>query len=316
MDQPTTSIPTLIVPAGTHVVSRVAVADQHGENVGRGAVGVITETPDQADGMYRVRLPDDRAVDLRRSEFSIRRSEARALPLENAIANIDDYRQYIIYACVVGSRAYGLDHEASDVDRRGVYLPPADLHWSLAGAPEQLERPETEECYWELQKFLVLALKANPNILECLYSPIVERITPIGHELLVIRSIFLSQLIYQTYNGYVLSQFRKLEGDLRTTGTLKWKHAMHLIRLLLSGITILREGFVPLRIEAHREQLLAIRRGDVPWNDVNAWRLDLHRQFDAALQTTNLPSKPDYAHANAFLIAARRRMAEGGIDAV
>ncbi|MEZ4727824.1 MAG: nucleotidyltransferase domain-containing protein [Caldilineaceae bacterium] len=40
---------------------------------------------------------------------------------------------------MVGSRAYGLAHEESDTDRRGVYLPPADLHWSLYGVPEQLE---------------------------------------------------------------------------------------------------------------------------------------------------------------------------------
>jgi hypothetical protein len=40
---------------------------------------------------------------------------------------------------VVGSRAYGLDDAASDTDRRGIYLPPAELHWSLGEVPEQLE---------------------------------------------------------------------------------------------------------------------------------------------------------------------------------
>ena len=46
---------------------------------------------------------------------------------------------HVIYRCVIGSRAYGLEHEASDTDRRGVYLPPAELHWSLQGVPEQVE---------------------------------------------------------------------------------------------------------------------------------------------------------------------------------
>ena len=45
----------------------------------------------------------------------------------------------------------------SDIDRRGIYLPPADLHWSLYGVPEQLENDDTQEAYWEVQKFLVLA---------------------------------------------------------------------------------------------------------------------------------------------------------------
>lgn len=39
----------------------------------------------------------------------------------------------------------------------------ARLHWGLAGVPEQLES-EHEECYWELEKFIRLALKANPGV--------------------------------------------------------------------------------------------------------------------------------------------------------
>ena len=42
------------------------------------------------------------------------------------------------YRCVVGSRAYGLEVEGSDTDRRGFYLAPAVLDWSLDGAPGQL----------------------------------------------------------------------------------------------------------------------------------------------------------------------------------
>ena len=90
----------------------------------------------------------------------------------------------VILRCVVGSRAYGLEREGSDTDRRGVYLPPAALHWSLAGAPPQLQNEATQEVYWELQKFIALALKANPNVLECLYTPLVETATPLGEELL------------------------------------------------------------------------------------------------------------------------------------
>ena len=41
-----------------------------------------------------------------------------------------------------------------------VNLAPADLQWSLYGVPEQLENNDTQEAYWEMQKFLVLALKA------------------------------------------------------------------------------------------------------------------------------------------------------------
>ena len=66
----------------------------------------------------------------------------------------------------------------------------------------QLENEVAQEAYWEIQKFIILALKANPNVLECLYSPLVETKTTLADELLEMRTSFLSRLVYQTYNGY------------------------------------------------------------------------------------------------------------------
>jgi len=171
----------------------------------------------------------------------------------------------------------------------------------------------TQEAYWELQKFLVLALKANPNVLECLYTPLVEKVTPLAEELLGMKTIFLSRMVYQSYNGYVMSQFKKMQADIRNKGQVKWKHVMHLIRLLLSGIGVLRDGIVPVRVDAHRDRLLAIRRGEVPWDDVESWRLSLHQEFNAAFETTKLPERPNYERANAFLISARRRALSEGL---
>ena len=144
-------------------------------------------------------------------------------------------------------------------------------------------------------------------MLECLYSPLVETATPLATELLAMRSSFLSLLVYQTYNGYVASQFKKMQADIRNQGRVKYKHVMHLLRLLLSGIEVLRSGYVPVRVDQYREQLLAIRRGEVSWEETEKWRLDLHRQFDQALNETKLPDRPDYERANEFLVQARRR---------
>ncbi|MBC7928767.1 MAG: nucleotidyltransferase domain-containing protein [Bryobacteraceae bacterium] len=216
--------------------------------------------------------------------------------------------KFVQYRCIVGSTAYGLSQVGSDVDRRGFYLAPADLEWSLSGLPAQLET-DSEEVYWELEKFIRLALKANPNVLECLYSPMVETCTPIANELIEMRHAFLSRHVHRTYNAYVLSQFTKLEQDLRAHGQIRWKHVMHLVRLLLSGIVVLTEGFVPVSVEGCREHLLAIRRGEIPWDHVERWRLSLHRKFDDALESTPLPEHPDYSRANQFLIRARRAAA-------
>ena len=83
---------------------------------------------------------------------------------------------------------------------------------------------------------------------------------------------------------------------------------MHLIRLLLSGVAAMRDGIVPVRVDSCRDELLAIRRAERTWEQVNAWRLRLHAEFDAAFATTPLPEEPDYARANEFLIRARRSM--------
>lgn len=303
----------LILPVGTQIVSRVEVKNAVGEMLClRGAVGVIVKSPTDNSHAYQIRLPTGTMVNLKRHEFSIRKHFQKAgldAP-EHPLTELSLF-EHVIYRCVVGSRAYGLADADSDIDRRGIYLPPAELHWSLYGVPEQIENKEAQECYWELQKFLVLALKANPNVLECLYTPLIETVTPLAQALLDLRQIFLSRLVYQTYNSYVLSQFKKMEQDLRTTGTIRWKHAMHLIRLLLSGITILKHGFVPVQIADYRDRLLAIKYQQISWEEVNDWRLQLHHDFDRTFATTHLPEHPDYAQANAFLIRARQSMVSG-----
>ena len=300
-----------ILPVGTAVVTRGEVRSGGEVTCPAGSVGTIIQSPADPEHNYRVRLPGGEVISLRRRDISVLKHfqsggmvSTRHPMAENSLWDC------VIYRCVVGSRAYGLDHANSDFDRRGVYLPPAEMHWSLAGVPEQLENAETDECYWELQKFLTLALKANPNVLEVLYSPLVEHVTDLGQELLDMRDAFLSKLVYQTYNGYVQSQFKKLQQDIRNRGEIKWKHAMHLVRLLLSGITVLREGLVPIRVDEYSGRLIAIRNGEVEWDEINVWRLELHRQFDNAFRKTRLPDRPNYEAANAFLVRARRNMVE------
>jgi hypothetical protein len=318
----------LILSPGTRIVTRNdANRIGGGQLIPAGAVAVITDSPADAQHAYKVCFNDGAEAMLRRTEFSILKEfknvpilatiggegqgEGATAALNSQPSTLDNsdfahWQPFIIYQCVVGSQAFGLSGDDSDVDRRGIYLPPAEFHWSLYGVPEQIENNDMQEAYWELQKFLVMALKANPNILECLHTPLVEHATPLAQELLAARQRFLSKLIYQTYNGYVMSQFKKLEQDLRARGEIKWKHAMHLMRLLLSGISALREGELRVRLDEHRAALLAIKRGERPWPDVNAWRLRLHKEFDEAFTSTRLPERPDYAWANEFLLKARR----------
>lgn len=299
-----------LVPIGTAIVTAADALGMDGRRaIPKGSAGRVVALPVDPEHAYRIRLADGDECSLVRDQFQIL-SHFQSAP----DAPIDPLAErglfdHVIYRCVVGSRAYGLDHDASDTDRRGIYLPPASMHWSVYGVPEQLENNATQECYWELEKFLRLCLKANPNALEALYSPLVEHADPIAQELRDIASAFLSRMIYQTFNGYAMSQFRKLEQDMRARGQIKWKHAMHLLRLLISGAHALKSGTLELRVGKERERLLEVRDGALPWNAVDAWRRELHRAFESAFVASTLPDRPDYQRANALLIRARALMA-------
>lgn len=302
----------IFLPVGTQVVTRVDItATERTVALPKGSVGVILSAPSDNLHKYLVKLPDGSEHALRRQDMIIRKMQHEEnMGTTPETLEYGKLNEFVIYRCLVGSRAYGLSYAESDEDRRGVYLPPARLHWSLWEVPEQLADSEKDECYWELRKFIILALKANPNILECLYTPMVEYANDLGQELRSMRACFLSRLVYQTYNGYALGQFKKMEQDLRARGQIKMKHAMHLVRLLLSGIHALEHGEIPVGAGTHRERLLAIRHGETPWEEVNAWRLELHKLFEGAYTRTRLPERPDYAAANAFLVRARRSMVD------
>lgn len=61
-----------------------------------------------------------------------------------------------------------------------------------------------------------------------------------------------------------------------------------------------------LRMDEYRELLLAVKRGEVAWQETEQWRLSLHREFEQAVEQTNLPERPDYEKANELLINAWR----------
>ncbi len=288
-----------VLPVGTSIVTRVAVG---GRPVG--TVATIVRVPSDAQHSYRVQFLDGSEATLSRGSFGIRRHEKNRLPEPEK-----DYAPFIQYRCVVGSRAFGLSTEGSDTDLRGFYLPPARDEWSLGGVPEQLEY-SPDEVYWEARKFVLLALKANPNVLEVLHSPQVLTVTPLAQELLDIRRAFLSRLVYQTYAGYVVGQFKRLEADLRQHGEIRWKHAMHLLRLLIGGTQLLQTGEMMVDVGQHREKLLAVKRGELPWAEAERWRLALHADFEQAYAATSLPERPDHAAVENWLLRARRASVE------
>ncbi|WP_327349965.1 MULTISPECIES: DNA polymerase beta superfamily protein [unclassified Streptomyces] len=218
-------------------------------------------------------------------------------------------RDHTVYACVMGSRAFGLATDGSDTDRRGVFLAPTPLFWGFEKPPTHVEGPAQEQFSWELERFCVLALRANPNVLECLHSPLVEHVDAVGRELLSLRGAFLSRLAHQTFVRYASGQRRKLEADVRQYGAPRWKHAMHLLRLLASARDLLRTGELTIEVGAAREELLAVKRGEVPWAEVERRMTRLAEENDAAVTASPLPAGPDRARVEDFLVHTRRASA-------
>lgn len=298
------------LPLGTQVVLRAAMTDQTGLAVPPGAAGRVNQFTD--DGRYLVQLADGRQVLVDRQQVTLFRSYQRQTGIggeptaEQAQVLV---LEHTMFAAVVGSRAFGLATDDSDTDTRGVYAAPTSAFWSLTKPPMHVAGPEPEWFSWEVERFCELALKANPNLLEVLHSPLVVQCTDLGEEMLALRAAFLSQLAYQTYSGYVLSQFKKLEADFRQRGAPKWKHVMHLLRLLLSAQELLATGRMKVDVGPDRERLLAVRRGEQSWQQVELWRHQLHAGIDAALVHSPLPAGPDVARVDDWLRSVRRRSA-------
>jgi hypothetical protein len=118
----------------------------------------------------------------------------------------------IIFGCIVGSHAYGTNVEGSDIDKKWIYVQCADDYF-INGPRPQINISKDETAY-ELSRFLELAEKANPTILELLFSP--EDMIIYKHKVfdMIIRqrNSFLTKKCRLSFGGYAISQIEKAKG--------------------------------------------------------------------------------------------------------
>ena len=301
---------------GTQVVLRSGIhltAEQGGAPRKPGYIGEVVQAQEDVEESYVVRFSDGTVLTLPRRHLIVRRTLMTA-ELDMLAPEHVNWTDYVFYRVRVGARAYGLDDPDTEEDAiRGVYLPPAELQWSLYKPLEQIEQqrpnpaggPPIEEVYWEVEKFVRLGLAANPAVLETLYTPAIMATSDLGRDLRAIREAFLSKQILTTFTGYAMSQFRKMTRARDRGEEPRARHAMQLARLMLSGLSATRTGEMDVTAKDHQTELLAIRSGRMSFDETFAWAIALQRQFEAAMHTTPLPDLPDYETVNNFLIRTR-----------
>src|SRR5262245_35744319 len=105
------------ISAGTQVVSRIEVRGPNRSLVHpRGAVGVVTRTRAGPEQHYLVRLPDGFEATLTAEQLEVLKHFKDRLEGSPDARALFDLDSFVIYRCVIGSRAYGLDTESSDTD--------------------------------------------------------------------------------------------------------------------------------------------------------------------------------------------------------
>jgi hypothetical protein len=160
----------------------------------------------------------------------------------------------ILLEGVVGSTAYGLATEHSDVDLLGLFAYPTMELLCLSEPTPTHVQTAPDGTWHEARKYCQLVLGCNPTAMELLWLSEYTQGTKIGHELVAIRDSFLSaKRVRDAYMGYATQQFKLLanRGDgsfSADTRKRTEKHARHLRRLIWQGVTLWQEGRLEIRV--------------------------------------------------------------------
>jgi hypothetical protein len=128
-----------------------------------------------------------------------------------------------------GSHAYGTNLATSDLDLRGILVPPKEYLLGNLYNFDQIQNRQPvkgEDATFDeipdfvifaIQKFFKIAVECNPNALELLFTDEQDHllVTPVGQELLEHRQLFLTRRARHTFSGYAISQLKRIKGHYK-----------------------------------------------------------------------------------------------------
>lgn len=194
---------------------------------------------------------------------------------------------------VIGSRAYNLEREESDWDRRSIYVvPTADL-FKLHNPPDTAEGGEA----MEVGRWAQLAVGGSPNPLEYLFSKYAEALTPDGQLLLDNREAFLSKKMVPRFIGFARGNLKRYKDNPKTI--------LQAFRLLTTCKALLETGVYKIEVpEEAKPTVDKIRRGEL---SVYLFMDNMVDEINGLEKTTSLRAEPDYEFINGLLYQIRIR---------
>ncbi|WP_373691563.1 DNA polymerase beta superfamily protein [Hyalangium versicolor] len=130
------------LPHGTEIITRVARVSGE-RRVPQGMVGRVVRA---RDGGLDVQIPGVGELWYAREELVPRKPGQVQFALRRAAA-WDALHQCAVIEATVGSRAWGLAHEGSDTDLRGVFALPLPWTWGLGEIPRDLVSADGSSTY-------------------------------------------------------------------------------------------------------------------------------------------------------------------------
>jgi predicted nucleotidyltransferase len=240
--------------------------------------------------------------------------DARRVALNNEVLRV------VVGSTVCGTRIDGV----SDHDELGVCVPPETHCYGLdtfeqwvnktAGAGGRSGPDDTDLTIYSAGKYVRLAFEGNPSVLATLWTPdeFILKQTAAGRQLLGHRSLFVSRKAGWKFLGYLGSQREKALGQIgnRTNRPelveqygRDVKFEYHMVRLAHQGVELLTTGSVRMPMgDAIRNDLLAIRRGEVTQQESLDVVDSLVAELRTLLRCTYIPAEPDRAGISALLV--------------